>query len=483
MSKKKSTREIYKNFRVFLYKQPVALACRLVWKSFSRLGEQASASSETRSNHEIYDWELELLAREILLRCRRPFFADRVIESNFLPTSINYIRQIKDTISAKNVRSPDAVMKTVFTLFHEQFQWQDEDFLAKAARYRKIFAHPLTKEAVEDDLRMSFQSFYIIGIAIAGSLNDQMEVHWPDYYQLPGVQRDHVERFFELCAAERDELRSQILAVQSYDKTWALTYNPLRGKPLFYSSERPQIVFGFSSKLLLWRITEGVYYDVEKGRPGFGKAFGTAFEDYVGDVLKTVFTAPTFRLIAETSFDVKKGHGRAGSDWHVSDESCHVFIECKTKRIRLTAKTDMDHEHFAEDLRKMAQFIVQNYKNIHEARTGVRQDFPNRDLPFFNAIVTLENWRLGNPRIEPELRKLVLHELERERLPPSLLSDCPYRVFSTQEFEMCSQDAARQGLASMFAKPETVTHGPYRSLFHDEVFQLLPEEARPKVDS
>ncbi|WP_146014333.1 hypothetical protein [Paraburkholderia rhynchosiae] len=399
-----------------------------------------------------------------------------------MPKSINYIRKIKNTISAKNVSSPHAAMKIVFTLFHEQFQWQDEDFLGKAARYRKIFAHPLTKEAVEGDLRMSLQSLYIMGIAIAGSLGYQMGVQWRDYYRLPEVPRDHVDRFFELCAAERDELRSQIRAEQKYDKTWALTYNPLRGKPLFYSSERPQIVFGFSSKLLLWRITDGVYYDVAKGRSGFGKAFGTAFEHYVGDVLKTVLTAPTFRVMAETSFDVKKGHGRAGSDWHVSDEGCHVFIECKTKRIRLTAKADMDHEHFAEDLRKMAQFVVQNYKNIHEARTGVRRDFPNRDLPFFNAIVTLENWRLGHPLIEPELRRLVVDELERERLPPLLLSECPYRVFSAQEFEMFSQDAARLGLASMFAKPETVTRGPYRSLFHDEVFQLLPEDARPKVD-
>ncbi|EIF28460.1 hypothetical protein BCh11DRAFT_03869 [Burkholderia sp. Ch1-1] len=416
------------------------------------------------------------------MRCRRPFFANGVIERNFLPKSINHIRRIKNTISAKNVSTPYAAMKTIFTLFHEQFQWQDEDFLAKAARYKKIFAHPLTKEVVEEDLRMSLQSLYIMGIAIAGSLTYQMELHWRDYYQLTEVQRDHVERFFELCAAELDELRSQIRAEQKYDKTWALTYNPLRGKPLFYSSERPQIVFGFSSKLLLWRITEGVYYDVAKGRSGFGKAFGTAFEYYVGDVLKTVFTAPTFHLMAETSFDVKKGHGRAGSDWHVRDESCHVFIECKTKRIRLAAKTDMDHEHFAEDLRKMAQFVVQNYKNIHEARTGVRPNFHNCDLPFFNAIVTLENWRLGHPLIEPDLRRLVVDELERHGLPLSLLSECPYRVFSAQEFEMFSQDAARLGLASMFAKPETVARGPYRSLFHDELFQLLPEDARPKVD-
>ncbi len=476
-------REIYREFSKFLRQQPVAGACHLVWNSFSRVGEQASSSGEMHSNCEIHDWELELLAREILLRCRLPFFANGAIGRNFLPTSINYIRKIKNSISAENMDSPHAAMKTVFTLFHEQFQWQDEDFLAKAARYKKIFAHPLTKEAVEEDLRMSLHSLYIMGIAIAGSLAYQMGVHWRDYYRLPEVPRDHIERFFELCAAERDELRSQIQAEQKYDKTWPLTYNPLRGKPLFYSSERPQLVFGFSSKLLLWRITEGVYYDVAKRRLGFGKAFGTAFEHYVGDVLKAVFTAPKFHLMGETSFDVKKGHGRAGADWYVSDECCHVFVECKTKRIRLTAKTDMDHEHFTEDLQKMAQFVVQNYKNIHEARTGVRADFPNCDLQFFNAIVTLENWRLNHPLIEPELRRLVVHELEREKLPSSLLSECPYSVFSAQELEMFSQDAARLGLASMFAKPDTVTRGPYRSLFHDEVFRLLPEDARPKVDS
>lgn len=474
-------REIYKKFSKFLREQSVAGACYLVWNSFSRLEERPSSSDRTQP--EIYDWELEILAREVLLRCRRPFFVEEAIEASFLPTSINYIRAIKNAISAETVDSPEAALKTVFTLVHEQFQWQDEDFLAKAARYHKIFAHPLTKEAVEEDLRMSLQSLYTLGIAIAGSLDNRIYLFWRDYYHLPEVPRSHVERFFELCAADRDDLRSQIRAEQKCDKTWALTYNPVRGKPLFYSAERPQMVFGFSSKLLLWRITEGVYYDVAKDRSGFGNAFGTAFEHYVGDVLKAVFAGPSFRVMGETSFVVKKGHARAGSDWHVSDESCHVFIECKTKRIRLTAKTDMDHDDFTDDLRKMAKFIVQNYKNIHESRTGVRPDFPDRDLPFYNAIVTLENWRLDHPHIESELRKLIVDELEREKLPLVLLTECPYRVLSAQEFEMFSQDAARLGLPSMFAKPGAVRRGPYRSLFHNEVFQMLPEDARPTVDS
>jgi len=474
-------RRIYKEFKEFLHQQPIAGACILVWDRFTKVGEPGS-SSDNRSDQEIHDWELELLAREVLLRCRRPFFVNAEIDKNVLPKSINYVRKIKNSISAKNARSSQSAIKAIFPLFHEQFHWQDDDFLAKAARYSKILAHPLTKEAVEEDLRMSLRSLYIIGIAIAGSLTRKMELHWRDYYQTPEVPRNHVERFFELCAAELNELRSQIRAEQKYDRTWALTYNPLRGKPLFYSSERPEIVFGFSSKLLMWRITEGVYYDVAKGRATFGKAFGTAFEHYVGDVLKTVFSAPKFHVQGETSFEVKKGHGRAGSDWHLSDESCHVFIECKTKRLRLTSKADMDHEHFAEDLLKMAQFVVQNYKNIYEARSGVRPDFPKRDLTFFNAIVTLENWRLVHPLVEPELHKLITAQLRREGLPESLLSECPYRVFSAQEFEMSSQDAARLGLASMFARPGTFMRGPYRSLFHDEVFQLLPEDARPNVD-
>ncbi|MBN3783256.1 hypothetical protein G3O06_37915 [Burkholderia sp. Ac-20345] len=419
------------------------------------------------------------MAREVVLQCRRPVFTGVVVDRSFLSESINHIRRIKNSISKRNVRSPDAAMRAIFTLFHEQFLWQDEDFLAKAARYWKIFSHRLIKERVEEDLRMSLQSLYIIGIAIAGSLANKMTMHWPDYYETPGVQRDHVKRFFELCAVERNELRSQIRAEQKYDKNWALTYNPLRGKPLFYCSEQPHLVFGFSSKLLLWRITEGIYYDVAKGRPGFGKEFGTAFEHYVGDVLMEVFKAPTFHLMAETPFEVKKGHWHDGSDWHVSDETGHVFIECKTKRIRLTAKTDMEHADFLEDLLKMAGFVAQNYKNIHEARTGVRPNFRNPEFPFFNAIVTLENWRLGHPIIEPELRRLVVEQLDQAGLPQSLLSECPYRVFSAQEFEMFSQDAARLGLVSLFAKPEAVKRGPYRSLFHEEVFRLLPEEARP----
>ena len=52
-----------------------------------------------------------------------------------------------------------------------------------------------------------------------------------------------------------------------------------------------------------------------------------------------------------------------GVDWVLSDSKGHLFIECKTKRLTLDAKTLSDSVALDRDLDVMAKAVVQHYRN------------------------------------------------------------------------------------------------------------------------
>ena len=59
-----------------------------------------------------------------------------------------------------------------------------------------------------------------------------------------------------------------------------------------------------------------------------------------------------------------------GTDWILSDKTGHIFIESKTKRLTVNAKTLSDLVALDKDLAIMAKAIVQHYKNIRHALSG-----------------------------------------------------------------------------------------------------------------
>ena len=68
-----------------------------------------------------------------------------------------------------------------------------------------------------------------------------------------------------------------------------------------------------------------------------------------------------------------------------SDETGHLFIECKTKRMRLDAKTRADAIALEKDISALADAVVQNYRNIQDCLDG-RTDWVPDDRPAFALI-------------------------------------------------------------------------------------------------
>lgn len=130
------------------------------------------------------------------------------------------------------------------------------------------------------------------------------------------------------------------------------------------------------------------------------------------------------------------------------------------------------------DMTKLAEFFVQNYKNIDEARRGFQLDFKPDNDPIYNAVVTLENWRISTPAQMEALRTLILSGLKKFELSGDLVNHVPYRLFDAQEFERFAQVVSRVGVFAAFHDSATQNRGPYRTLFQHELIKVLPEGAR-----
>jgi hypothetical protein len=97
---------------------------------------------------------------------------------------------------------------------------------------------------------------------------------------------------------------------------------------------------------------------------------------------------------------VVRGQTFHGADWILSDQTGHVFIEAKTKRLTVNARVSSDMAALEKDLKVLAAAVAQHYRNIQDAVDG-KTEWANDGLPIYPLIVTLEDWYIFSPRVHP----------------------------------------------------------------------------------
>lgn len=251
----------YKPLRNHLSKQHLFPGLDSVWRHMTRVGDSGDHVRLREPDKYQFDWELELLAREIVLNCGGsvvPLNGD--VASFDLTRAVNHIRRIDEAISKEKIDSPEAALSSIHTLIHQQAPWQDDDLFYRVTRYAKIMQHGPLAKIVEPALGISISDLYKIGLAVGGALCRDPKILSSNYTQTPGISPGADQAFFKLVSTDIETLRCEIRNVQNYDQRWAFTYNPLRGKPLVYDANTPEKLLGISEKLLLWRITAVVYF-------------------------------------------------------------------------------------------------------------------------------------------------------------------------------------------------------------------------------
>jgi hypothetical protein len=231
--------------------------------------------------------------------------------------------------------------------------------------------------------------------------------------------------------------------------------------------------------LLFRRFTEGIYYEVCQ-EPDFGAAFGNSFQSYVGAAIQRANANGAFRVYAEAEYRVGKER-KDTVDWVITDHTATLFIESKTKRLRLKAKTEIRSVAALEgELDKLADFLLQLYKTIRDYQDGHYPHIPQEpSLEIYPVVLTLEDWFAFGPKIIGEIDRRLHSKLVSQGLDAQWPRQRPYSVVAVEDFEVLLQVVATVGIAPVMRK-KIVDPEPRQWLIWNFLWHEFKAECRNK---
>ena len=433
----------YKPFRNYLRKFHLQDSLELIWhyhqvlsKNITTLSSLFPTPFKTLPNLEdsVFLWELDILTKELMLNAGLSHERSLSKPEDFY-RAINFIRNIYNEIAKR--QGPDNALRNLHSNIHQQFPWQRPPCIENIMRYSLIFGDSDVNSIIEKKIGLTIQQLYILGLAISGHFLKNWGMSINQDYSNFGINNERRELFFKRITSDFVSLKQNIKQNQQYNVVWGCTFNPLRSTPLiaFDTNHLDRVICPLPTYLIK-RVSEGVFYDVV-GEIGFDEAYGKAYQEYVGKVLKHAFSLPKFEIFSEKHYFLGKNR-KHGVDWILKDNTGAICIECKTKRLRWDAKFNIDNEDIASELENMAKFIVQNYKNIEDIKTR-RTNWQYDGCPIYPVIITLEDWFLLNPVILKELDQKVCLLLTNEGIDQKVLKEMPYSVIPVGDTEIIFQ--------------------------------------------
>ncbi len=312
-----------------------------------------------------YPWDLDILSREVVLN--GALWGTRSLAKwDDFANAINFMRRLDDAAYSSGGRGANDVMYELHRIAHRQFPWQVGSGAAPLMRAFKIFGAEAVERIVVQKFGMTMKQLMLLGGAVSGSFLRNYGMSIDQDYSQVGIPKEASNAFLQSITITTVALRRQMASQQSYDHDWVYAWNPLEKTPLIrFDPAYPDRVICPIPWWLLRRTSGGIFFDLVKDS-GFSNPFGDAFQTYVGDIIRATCKSPDFKVLAEQPYFVgqKKMHG---IDWTVSDPTGHLFIEAKTKRLTVDAKTKADTVALDGDLRVMATAVVQHYKNIQRS--------------------------------------------------------------------------------------------------------------------
>lgn len=489
----------YKPFRNYMRRFAMMPSLLQLWAYFLHVADGDNLHPElVRSiprtvnvREYLYPWDLEILVRETLLNAGERGRDDLGVWNN-LARAVNHIRRLEDQPHKGDVDNA-AIFTDLQRMAHRQFRWQSGATNSAAIiRAMKVFGNENLDAKVLQKTGMTMRQLLRLGMAVTGGFKRRPVQSLATDYSCIGVVPQVSRTFLERLTSSLTTLRERTRQCQHYDDVWLYSVNPLEHHPLVrFDPSQPDHLICPVPRYLLTRVTTGVFYDIVNSE-GFANAYGDAFERYVGEVISKTLGPAEFRVIEERPYAETKARLKHGADWIVSDHSGHLFFECKTKRLSLGAKNLTDPEAVKKDFGVLARAIVQNYKNIIDAKKGVTAWRPD-DRPVFPVVVTLEEWYLFSNHLTSQLREGVQQQLAQEALDPELVHAMPYFIASVAELENALQVVAACGIARVFSEKSSTDHRewglvPFLQhrfpeelrrtrplLFPDDAQRLLPE--------
>lgn len=389
--------------------------------------------------HMLLPWDLETLAREVVVVCGHQSTPRATMKRwNTLADTMNKLKAIEEHIAQHHISGKNVMQELTVRMAHRQFRYQTEKpNKVSMVRYAKIFDHASVRPIVQRATGLSTKQLFTLGAGLwINYATKNLGMFYPlETLNITGISQTDYDKFMGLYALPLAELKAKVCdpAERKLDDAFMYQYHSLHAYPLIFSEidGRPAHICPLPT-LLYWRITAGLYYDLCKER-GFDQAFGTSFQDYIGEGLSKTFKGGKVKVYPEEPDTRPKR-----CDWVISQAKSFMLVECKTKRMTLGARITLkDDKELFEQLNTLGDALVQAYQALESYKTGSYQP---RQYPYdsakkpFVCVVTLEKWYLLGPQLEM-LREIVKDKLQNLGLDSKTINQVPYVVLSADEFE------------------------------------------------
>lgn len=403
----------------------------------------------------LHEWTLELLARELILNA--PDVGTRALTSwNEFAALANLVRDIENETWGRVPNGPALIEYEMVRVAHRQFPWQVRPNTRLIASYFKLYSNPRLAGLMADAYGMTAVEFFQVALALSGHFLDRPVLNKPVANNVNGVPQDTIDRLVDRMSLSLGGLRGRIGQMQAYNINWAYLFDPLRTWPMIdLGSGR---LFCPMPTLLLWRLTEGVYFDLVQHRQAFDGNFGLAFQDLVGEVVVAADQERCLLLLPEERYGTKK-RPRDSIDWIIQDDTASIFLECKASRLKAQAKVDLnDTATIDREVDRLAGFVVQVYDTLTDAMGGAYPHWRPDGRPVYPLVVTLDEWLPSGRSLIRRLEDKIRGGLQQRGIPLAVLDDHPFTLCSLYEFEAAARALAFAGVHAVMGQKTTGEH-------------------------
>jgi hypothetical protein len=400
----------------------------------------------------IVQWELEILAREIVLNGEH--HSKKNLERwGEVAREINSIKFIENNLWGLNENAQHDILHELVRISHRQFPWQKGVNQPHIARYSRLYESPGLHELIQSDFQMSYNEMAQIGLALSGHFVNNFSIVLPIKNRINAVSAEICSRFIERFSCTIDELKNEYRNLQQYNINWAYTLNPLRQKPIVRVAKDlaicPIPVF------LLRRMTNELYFDLVKSGDAFSRSFGPAVQKIIGEIAESAGVDGRLRVIPECRYGTKSAP-KDTVDWIVEDETASLFVECKGARVRYQGISDLtDHKFIDGEFVRIKEFLFQTYRTLNDALDGQYPQWKPRDLPVYPMIVTLEDWQTLGIHVERLILAPLRVELDAVGIDSAIVDRHPPSFCAMDAFEIAMRVCEKTGINEVFAKKNT----------------------------
>lgn len=427
-------------------------------------------------------WELDTLAREVILHCE-PHFGKQVSEWSEVLKAINLLKKAEEDSSTVDEHT---VMSEMSRIAHRQFHWQQGVSHNDLVRTRKIYRSEGMNDVVRTVYGLSSEQVALSGFAALATYIKHFAItdSWPE--NIAPLLGFNSRAVIDHLTVGLSTIRKSTHDMRTLNGDWAYGFNPLWLHPLISIEGGARIICPIPG-LLARRMTDGLYFDIAGHDVDVLSAYmGPAYQTYIGEALDRA-NKGKFTVLAEQTYGSKK-QSKDAVDYIVVDDTASLFVESKLLKMARAAKENLAPDAaVSTQLQKLAKAIGQIYATLRDALAGEYSHWKPNGKPVHPLLVTLDNWNLFTHTTQGELFALVRAELDRRGIDRAIIAEHQYVICSANEFEVGIQVMHQVGIDAVI-KPLTQDEklgwqfsGHLRQSFATElksVVPLFPEERR-----